>query len=80
MYEPAELYSRADDPRELHNLVADLAHLDIARTMESAMFKWLVETSDFLPWKKDPRFPEVKLESPLSQLRKRLSQYREEND
>ncbi|CAO3686101.1 unnamed protein product [Umbelopsis vinacea] len=80
LYEPAELYSRADDPRELHNLVADLAHLDIARTMESAMFKWLVETSDFLPWKKDPRFPEVKLESPLSQLRKRLSQYREEND
>lgn len=80
LYEPAELYSRADDPQELHNLAADPAHLDIARTMESAMFKWLVETSDFLPWKKDPRFPEVKLESPLSQLQKRLSQYREEND
>jgi arylsulfatase A-like enzyme len=72
LYEPAELYSRINDPQELHNLASNPQHIHISRMMESAMFKWLVETSDYLPWQKDPRFPEVKLESPRNQLQGRM--------
>ncbi|KAJ5675468.1 hypothetical protein N7462_008365 [Penicillium macrosclerotiorum] len=64
LYEPAELYDRRADPLELHNLAADPRFVHQARLMESQMFRWMVETSDFLPYSKDGRFPQVDLPSP----------------
>lgn len=71
LYEPPELYDRKKDPKELHNL-ADLPEYAALRAkMESDVLRWLMETSDFLPFQKDPRFPDVKLESPADQWEKR---------
>lgn len=73
LYEPAELYDRRNDPQELHNLAAAPEHAPRARQMEAVVFRWLVETSDFLPWGKDVRFPEVRLRSPREQMDARLA-------
>jgi hypothetical protein len=35
--------------------------------------RWIVATSDYVPWEKDPRFPEVALESTKSQMEKRAA-------
>ena len=35
--------------------------------------RWMVETSDYVPWEKDPRFPAVHLASPKEQLEQRTS-------
>lgn len=61
LYEPAELYDRKADPHELHNLASDPRHEHMARYLQSQMFRWMVETSDLLPYTKDPRRPEVDL-------------------
>lgn len=71
LYEPPELYSRADDPQELHNLAEVPEYADVRRRLEASVLRWMVESSDFLPYRKDPRFPEVKLEDPKSQWEKR---------
>jgi arylsulfatase A-like enzyme len=71
LYEPSELYSRINDPQELHNLAADPDYVHIAKMLEAVMFKWLVETCDFLPWSKDPRFPEIEMDSPKKQMEDR---------
>ncbi|OKL58749.1 hypothetical protein UA08_06243 [Talaromyces atroroseus] len=71
LYEPAELYHRPQDPHELHNLAADPEYAHVARSMESLMFRWMVETSDFLPFTKDNRFPKVDLPDPKSMWEKR---------
>ncbi|KLU92607.1 hypothetical protein MAPG_11552 [Magnaporthiopsis poae ATCC 64411] len=71
LFEPAELYSRTDDPHELHNLTADPEQANRVAEMERAVLRWLVEGSDFLPWTRDVRFPEVKLPSPREQLEER---------
>ena len=72
LYEPAELYHTQRDPEEMHNLAADPRYTPVARMLEGEIFKWLMESSDFLPWKKDNRFPVVKLKSPREQLEERL--------
>ncbi|PLB43434.1 arylsulfatase A [Aspergillus steynii IBT 23096] len=72
LYEAAELYSRADDPGELNNLAAHPDYVPLVRMFEAEVLRWLVQTSDFLPWEKDPRFPDVDLESPREQLKRRL--------
>ncbi|KAF2170475.1 hypothetical protein M409DRAFT_64203 [Zasmidium cellare ATCC 36951] len=72
LYEAPELYSRPNDPSELHNLAADPKYVPIARRMESECFKWLVATSDALPFQKDPRFPQVALPSPKELLLERI--------
>ncbi len=72
LYEPAELYDRANDTAELHNIAADPEFSHIGRMLEGEMFKWMVESSDFLPFAKDPRWPTVSLDSPEKQLAKRL--------
>ncbi|KAI0480286.1 sulfatase [Xylariaceae sp. FL0804] len=72
LYEPPELYSRKDDPRELHNLAEVPEHAAVRTKMEAVVLKFMVESSDFLPWLKDPRFPNVTLKSPLEQWNERV--------
>ncbi|KAE8360746.1 alkaline-phosphatase-like protein [Aspergillus caelatus] len=72
LYEPAELYHRQRDPEEMHNLAAEPKYVPVARMLEAEVLRWLFESSDFLPWTKDTRFPEVKLKSPKEQLEERL--------
>lgn len=71
LYEPDELYSRVNDPSELHNLAAEPEHQSRVQNMKADMFKWMVEGSDFLPFHKDARFPEVNLKSPAEQFAER---------
>ncbi|CAK7199871.1 hypothetical protein SEUCBS139899_002557 [Sporothrix eucalyptigena] len=72
LYEPAELYSRANDPHEIHNLAGVPEYASKVSELEKEVFRWLVETSDVLPWTKDPRFPETNLASPRDQIEERL--------
>lgn len=71
LYEPPELYHRQEDLQELHNLAEVPAYADVRRDMEAGVLRWMVESSDFLPFQKDPRFPKVELEDPKSQWDKR---------
>ncbi|KAF6845432.1 sulfatase [Colletotrichum musicola] len=71
LYEPAELYDREGDPGELHNLAEVAGYQDVRRRMEGVVLRWMVASSDFLPWQKDPRFPAVEMESVADQFRKR---------
>ncbi|KEF58106.1 uncharacterized protein A1O9_06029 [Exophiala aquamarina CBS 119918] len=72
LYEPAELYHRINDPEEMHNLAHDPEHASVARALESEIFRWMVGGSDFLPWQRDARFPQVQLKSPREQFLERL--------
>lgn len=40
--------------------------------MERVIMRWMVETSDYVPYELDPRFPEVKLKSTKSQMAARM--------
>lgn len=71
LYEPPELYNRKDDSQELHNLAEVPQYLDVRRRLEAKVLQWMVESSDFLSYQKDPRFPIVKLEDPKSQWERR---------
>lgn len=71
LYEPPELYDRRNDPQELHNLADLPEHAALRSKLEGVVLRWMVESSDFLPFQKDPRFPKVELESPLEQWEKR---------
>lgn len=71
LYEPAELYNRGNDVHELHNLAELPEYSDVRKRMEARVLRWMVESSDFLPYQKDPRFPKVDLEDPKSQWGKR---------
>lgn len=71
LYEPPELYDRRNDPHELHNLADVPEHAAVRTRLEANVLRRMVESSDFLPFQKDPRFPEVKLEDPKSQWEKR---------
>jgi hypothetical protein len=72
LYEPAELYNRKTDLAELHNLAAVRMYGRIVQEMQAEMFQWMVQTSDFLPFQKDARFPPVELESPEEQYNRRI--------
>ena len=71
LYEPAELYNRAMDPGERHNLAGLPQHAATEAKMREVTFRWMVETSDCLPWKQDDRFPKVDLLTPRQQLEAR---------
>lgn len=71
LYEAPELYNRNADPQELHNLAEMADYSAERRRLEAEVLRWMVSSSDFLPWKKDPRFPDVNLEDPRSQWEKR---------
>ena len=59
-----ELYNRLEDPAETINLLAS-KHIEnneldeVVKQLRNEMFNWLVETSDVIPWVRDPRFPEI---------------------
>ena len=58
-YEGDELYDRVADPAETQNLI-DRSDLDIvASKLREQLFGWLADTSDVVPWKPDPRFPDI---------------------
>ena len=73
LYEPAELYHRRNDPEEMHNLASDPEHTPVASMLQGEIFRWLMASSDFLPFQKDDRFPKVDLKTPREQLEERLS-------
>jgi arylsulfatase A-like enzyme len=72
LYEPPELYHRMEDAQEMHNLAESPEHAEVRARMEAVVLKWMVASSDFLPWQKDPRFPKVELEAPDIQWSKRV--------
>ncbi len=59
LYEEDELYDRSQDPSETTNLITSPDHQALARQMMQQVTDWLLETSDVIPWKADPRFPRV---------------------
>jgi arylsulfatase A-like enzyme len=71
LYEEPELYDRWKDADELHNLAADDAHAQVRRDMEAVVLRWQVETADVLPFQRDPRFPDVRLEPVAEQWARR---------
>jgi arylsulfatase A-like enzyme len=64
LYEPPELYRRADDPGERTNLARDPTHDAVQQRMHEAMVRWLVDTADVIPEPPDPRLPRVDLPAP----------------
>jgi arylsulfatase A-like enzyme len=62
-YEGEELYDRTADPAESRNLLADGARsaalAETTRALRDRLFGWLADTSDVVPWRGDPRFPEI---------------------
>ena len=56
LYEGDELYDRKADPLEERNLIGSEGHQEIGSNLKNQILAWLVETSDVIPWKKDPRF------------------------
>ncbi len=56
LYESDELYDRRRDPAETQNLIATADEALVAR-LRGAVLDWLHETSDVIPWIRDPRFP-----------------------
>lgn len=56
LYESDELYDRQNDVLEESNLIDAPAHTALCSEMKEAILKWLVETSDVIPWEQDSRF------------------------
>jgi arylsulfatase A-like enzyme len=59
LYERAELYDRAGDPRETTNLQGRAEFAEVERAMRERILAWSVDTSDVIPWKTDPRVPRL---------------------
>lgn len=68
MYEPCELYSRTQDPREEHNLAALPQHAERIAHLHQAMLDWLLRSSDVMSMNEVPRFPTIDLPSPAQRL------------
>ncbi len=58
-YENDELYDRRVDPAETDNLIGRTDMAGLASALRDALFGWLADTSDVIPWVSDPRFPEI---------------------
>ena len=56
LYEGPELYDRLRDPRETANLAGRPEHAALERELRDRIFRWLFETSDLVPARRDPRF------------------------
>lgn len=59
LYEPGEVYDRAADPDEAHNLAGRAELADVEARMSHALLRWLAETADILPERAHPRLPDV---------------------
>ena len=55
LYEGPELYDRTSDPHETTNLAGRPEHVETQRDLRDRAFRWLFETSDVVPLRKDPR-------------------------
>ena len=55
LYEGPELYDRIADPRETTNVAGRPEHLETQRELRAQVFRWLFETSDVVPLRRDPR-------------------------
>lgn len=79
LYEPPQLYRRDVEPAllEAHNLAEDPKYQNVVLQLERVMLRWFVQTSDYLPWAKDPRFPKVDVKSTKEQLEERRAKLRE---
>jgi arylsulfatase A-like enzyme len=55
LYEGPELYDRARDPRETTNLAGRPECEATERDLRDRLYRWLFETSDVLPARRDPR-------------------------
>ncbi|KAK8078632.1 hypothetical protein PG996_004802 [Apiospora saccharicola] len=71
LYEPCELYHRQDDPHEMHNLAEKPEVRDVIKEFQREALRWMVDSSDFVPWAQNDRFPKVDLVSPREQLEAR---------
>ena len=58
LYEGPELYDRRADRRETVNLAGRREHAAVERELRDRIFRWLFETSDIVPARRDPRFDE----------------------
>lgn len=66
LYEPPELYHRAEDPHETRNLAGRPEYAATERRLEQALLRWQVETADVIPYTADPRFAPVELAAPAA--------------
>ncbi|WP_241831737.1 sulfatase-like hydrolase/transferase [Parafrankia soli] len=64
LYDPPELYHRAIDPDERHNIAGLPEHADVERRLRQALLHWLMATTDIIPTGSDPRMPDVDLPAP----------------
>ncbi|NEE03236.1 sulfatase-like hydrolase/transferase [Phytoactinopolyspora halotolerans] len=64
LYEEPELYDRADDPDEAHNLIGRPELSEVETRMRDALLRWFVETGDVLPERAEPRLPDIDLPVP----------------
>jgi arylsulfatase A-like enzyme len=55
LYEGPELYDRVGDPRETVNLAGAPEHAAVQAELRERVLRWLLETSDLLPSRRDPR-------------------------
>ncbi|CUH96774.1 hypothetical protein P22_2885 [Propionispora sp. 2/2-37] len=55
LYEKSELYDLASDPYELNNLIDSPQHKEIILSMRERILKFYMETTDFVPSKRDKR-------------------------
>lgn len=55
LYEMDELYNLDEDPMEINNLINDPAYKEIRADMKERLLKYYMETTDFVPNKRDKR-------------------------
>ncbi len=51
----------------MHNLAQLPAYASVRQSMASVILKWMVESSDLLPYEQDNRFLPIDLEPPRKQ-------------
>lgn len=56
LYEGPELYDRLGDRHETTNVAGQPEHAAAERELRDLIFRWLFETSDLVPDRRDPRF------------------------
>ena len=66
LYEPAELYHRASDPHELHNLAGQTAYQPVEQALKERLLRWQVATADLIDTRESERFTAVDLPRPGS--------------
>lgn len=66
LYEPSELYHRASDPHEQHNLAGRAEHAALEQQLTARILRWLLDTADVIETRQQERFPQVDLPRPAS--------------